>query len=217
MKKNKAEWRVIVDLLKKVDAVLLNKITRRMIYYLYSRNITEIMELVKGFEPSDKSHLQSDELYQNVPHPIKDQESLNKFVEKVFEIAGKTLPANEISKQISMWMAQEKSRFLSILIRKCNTPLMEIKDALNRFFKIAEEERYISPDEYINLRVSLIRQFLSENLPYINIAKKHITIREFSELLNKVIGPSQGIGKLGGKSAGMILGYKILENVRKKI
>ena len=216
MKKNNPKWKVTVDLLEKVDIVLLHKITRRMIYYLYTRHSSEILELVKGLEPSFNDLDISNDLYRNVPNPKKDTTSLRKFVEKVFEIAGETLPDDEISKQLNLWLAQEKSRFLCIFFKKSNTPLSEIKDALNRFFKIEPGERHISQPEFVNLRVSLIKRFLSEDMSYINVAKKHITVNNFSGLLNTVIGPGQGSGRLGGKSAGLILGHEIIKVEKEK-
>ncbi len=63
----------------------------------------------------------------------------------------------------------------------------------------------------MNVRVALIRRFLTENLKFIGIAKRHLTIYDFGKILNRVVGPAQGDGKLGGKAAGLILAARILK------
>ena len=61
------------------------------------------------------------------------------------------------------------------------------------------------------LRVSLIRRFFSESLDFINVAKNFIDVKDFYDLLGKVIFPPGCHGKLGGKSAGLFLAKKIID------
>ena len=55
----------------------------------------------------------------------------------------------------------------------------------------------------------LIRTLISDQLAYVNIAKDWFTIRDLREIYQHKIGS----GKIGGKSAGMLLARRILENV----
>lgn len=206
----KPEWRVILDLLEKVDPELLTRLSRRMIYYLYTQKVKEIEDLMLELEPRFSAEDDTANLYDNVPNPKKDIDSLRKFVERVFQIAGARILDADIAKQLSVWMAQERSRFLSIAVENDNISLVDVTDAVNRFANLSHTETYISPDELVALRVALIRRFLSGHLPFINVAKRHITVPDFSRLLKRVIGCAKGSGKLGGKSAGMILGYEII-------
>ncbi len=212
------EWRVIIDMLSIVDKALLNRILRRMIYYLYSLEVKGISELVERVDPdkkADKKENDGSELYSNMPNPKMNTKTLRKFAEKVFQIAGENIIDKDISSQIKIWMAQEKSRFLSLAFENQNISLSEAKDVLNRFMKIPKGETYISPDDFVNIRVLLIRRFLSSNLNYINIAKYFITVRDFHFILKKVIGLSKSLGKLGGKSSGLILAHEILRSEKK--
>jgi hypothetical protein len=208
--KKKPEWRIIVEMLEKVDLVLLNRIMRRMIYYLYTSNVKDISELMKELETTEEGEDEGGGLYANVPHPKIDLTSLRQFTEKVFQLAEETIFDEEIARQIGIWLAQERSRFLSMALENINISLVEIKDVLNRFMNIPENETYLSPHDLINTRVALIRRFLSNTLRYINVAKHHILIRDFHEILKNTMGSARSSGKLGGKSAGLILGYKIL-------
>ena len=58
------------------------------------------------------------------------------------------------------------------------------------------------------LRVSLIRRFFSDDLEFINIAKNHIEVRHFYDLVQRIIYPASGHGSLGGKSAGLFLAQR---------
>jgi len=212
---HKPEWRVIIEMLHKVDIVLLNRIIRKMIYYLYTSNVKEITDLIHELEPDYHSSDSSDQLYSNVPYPKIKLTDMRKFTEKVFKIAEENISVEEICNQINTWLAQERSRFLSIAVENINISLADIIEALNRFMNIPEKERFVSPDDYVNLRVSLIRRFLSNDLQYINIAKHFLRVSTFHTLTENIIGPDRGSGRLGGKSAGLIVAYKIIETEKK--
>ncbi len=212
MKKCKPNWLVIVEMLEKVDLVLLNRILRRMIYYLHTSNVKDISELMKELQPPNIPGSESGGLYTNVPNPKIDLTTLRRFTEKVFQIAGENIPDEEISKQIGFWLSQERSRFLSVAVENINISLVEVKDVLNRFMNIPENEIHLSPDDFISIRVALIRRFLSGALRYINIAKHQIRVKDFHLILKDTIGSARSIGKLGGKSAGLILGYHIIDS-----
>ncbi|MCD6356358.1 MAG: PEP/pyruvate-binding domain-containing protein [Anaerolineaceae bacterium] len=55
-------------------------------------------------------------------------------------------------------------------------------------------------------RVVLIRTMISDQLPYVNIAKHWFTIPDLAEIKIRKIGA----GRIGGKAAGMLLAYRIL-------
>lgn len=68
-----------------------------------------------------------------------------------------------------------------------------------------------APLEYhlTELKVTLIRRLISDQLRYINIAKEWFTIADLKEIYQRRIG----FGRIGGKSAGMLLAGRILKEV----
>lgn len=218
MEQCKEEWKVIIELLEKVDINLLYRLARRMFYYLYSREGTKVEELLKCLQNSTE-YDEERELYANIPNPKVDPQNLLKFSEFIFQNARQYLPSDEISKLLSLWMAQERTRFLSIITENPNATLQEVKEALDRFDKMTKTENPLSEDERVAIRVGLARRFLSNNLPFIRVSKQHITIQDFYNLSKFIAGSGKGTGKIGGKSAGMLLGYHILkkESERKEI
>lgn len=59
------------------------------------------------------------------------------------------------------------------------------------------------------IKVVLIRTMISDQLAYIKIARQWFTIDDLDEIRKRKIG----YGKIGGKSAGMLLAYRILREV----
>ncbi len=58
------------------------------------------------------------------------------------------------------------------------------------------------------IKVVLIRTMISDQLAYLNIARKWFTIEDLKQIRQRKIG----YGKIGGKSAGMMLAYRILQD-----
>jgi hypothetical protein len=59
------------------------------------------------------------------------------------------------------------------------------------------------------IKVVLIRTMISDQLAYLNIARKWFTVDDLREIHRRKVG----YGKIGGKSAGMMLAYRILSDV----
>ncbi|HWS95929.1 MAG TPA: PEP/pyruvate-binding domain-containing protein, partial [Candidatus Methylomirabilis sp.] len=130
---------------------------------------------------------------------------------ETFRIASRHLSENEILTCVTSWIKEEKSGFLVRALEQLDTPLGEIIEAVERYRHAGVDETELSMATQQGLRVSLIRRFFSESLAFINIAKNIITVKDFYDLLGKVIFPPRCHGKLGGKSAGLFLAKKIVD------
>ncbi len=71
--------------------------------------------------------------------------------------------------------------------------------------------RVLRPSTLKTLRVSLTQRLLTEQIDFVRVAKEHVEIQDFAELTGRMILPAGSHGRLGGKSAGLILAHKILE------
>ncbi|MBN1129114.1 MAG: nucleotidyltransferase domain-containing protein, partial [Chitinispirillaceae bacterium] len=60
------------------------------------------------------------------------------------------------------------------------------------------------------LRVSLIRRFFSDDVTFINIAKRFLEVPDFFDLVTRIIFPTDSNGRLGGKSTGLFFAWHIL-------
>ncbi len=208
----KPEWQVIVDLLRDTNPLLLNRIGRKMMNYLYKRNIRQVETLMKRLE----AYTTDWDYSENQPVPKINQSLLEEIVDQVFTIAAREIKDDEMTAMVTQWLKQEQFRFLTMAAEKRDVPLAEITEAVHRFSRMPEEARKLSPEERTLVRAALIRRFFSEDLNYINVTKAHATVEDFSAMLSRTIGPPLGNGKLGGKAAGLFRAEKILQAAKKE-
>jgi hypothetical protein len=72
--------------------------------------------------------------------------------------------------------------------------------------KLPDPERERVQHHLEEIKVVLIKRMISDQLPYIGVAKKIFTIADLRNIYNRRIGS----GKIGGKAAGLMLAWKIL-------
>ncbi|HMK09571.1 MAG TPA: PEP/pyruvate-binding domain-containing protein [Anaerolineales bacterium] len=75
--------------------------------------------------------------------------------------------------------------------------------------RLPPEDRAPLEHHLTELKVTLIRRIISDQLDYINIAKQWLTVADLKEIYRHRIG----FGRIGGKSAGMLLAGSILRQV----
>ena len=205
-------WKIMIDQFIKSDPSLLFRITRKMLYYL-SRNQNESLEtLMVGLNGVMGPDLGESEWRGiNMPNPKKDVETLKGVQDMIFEIARTSLTDEMISSLLSLWLQQEKARPLVLISHQRSVPLVEVINVLNRFKKDVDREGFIPPEDEISIRTNLLRRFFTDKLEYINVAKRFVRIGHIINLLDRVVGPSRGGGKLGGKASGIFLAERIIE------
>ncbi|MCX6096313.1 MAG: PEP/pyruvate-binding domain-containing protein [Candidatus Bipolaricaulota bacterium] len=214
--KHKPEWIVILDLLKETDPVLYKRVLRRLMNHLNWQGVPGVQGLLLQF--SSEFHVGKHDSVrdENQPLPRQNVEVLERVFEEAIWIASLAVPDKELASLIKQWMRQDRFGFFILATEKRDISLVEIKEIINRFCRSAEEdEQALSRSDELQARIALVRRFLSERLPFIRIAREHMTIHDFGQLLARVTGPSQGTGKLGGKAAGMVLAEHILRKKKK--
>jgi pyruvate,water dikinase len=214
--KRKPEWVVIMDLLEETDPVLYKRVLRRLMNHLHSQGVPGIHGLLLQLTPEFYAGWPSDVRDDNQPVPRRDVVALEGVFEEAMAIASLAVPDAEMSRLIKQWMRQDRLGFFIVATEKRDISLVAIKEIIDRFCRsTSEEEQALSRSDDIQARVALTRRFLSERLPFIRVARDHMTIHDFDRLLDRVTGPSQGTGKLGGKAAGMVVAERILREKRK--
>ena len=73
--------------------------------------------------------------------------------------------------------------------------------------KMKGSEQALYEHHLQEIKVALIRRMISDQLAYINIAKKWLSFSDLQEILRRKIGH----GRVGGKAAGLILAARILD------
>ncbi|MBN2602158.1 MAG: nucleotidyltransferase domain-containing protein [Candidatus Marinimicrobia bacterium] len=209
--KDKSDWTVILDFLRRSDQKLYIRFSRRMMNYLCWNGVEEAKHMLKYF---DKAPISDESVYiDDVNRPLQKASISNilQVSDKTFKIAADRLSGNEILICIQKWLQEDKSSFLVRALETQGNPLSEIADALARFYHLAQEGIQLSESTRKTLNVSLIRRFFTDQLDYINKAKNFVDIEDFHELLTRIIYTPDSHGKLGGKSAGLFLASQILK------
>ena len=204
------EWRVVLEFLRETDPALLKRISRKLINHLSWSGVQEAKELLRrgGAILRAEQGLSTDE---NRPLPQDAPGHSSDLTTQALRIAGEHLSDTEILNCVTRWIKEDKASFLVRALENQDTSLGEIMECVERYRHTGVEEGELSLYTQKGLRVSLIRRFFSESLDFINVAKNFIDVKDFYDLLGKVIFPPGCHGKLGGKSAGLFLAKKIID------
>ena len=207
----KGEWRIVLEFLRDTDPVMLQKISRKLVNHLSWKGVTEAKELLQRGSnatgiATDVSGSENRPLRRETPVRSAD------VADEAIRITSEHLSDDEILTCVTGWIKEEKSGFLLRALEQLDTPLGEIIEAIERFRNTDINESELPLSTQKALRVSLIRRFFTESLDFINVAKNVISIKDFYDLLGRVIFPPRCHGKLGGKSAGLFLAKKIIDN-----
>jgi len=207
----KGEWRIVLEFLRDTDPVLLQRISRKLINHLSWRGVQEAKQLLQRGGAAPIVVGATVPGGENRPLRLEPAPSFGDLTTEAFRIASEHLSENEILTCVTSWIKEDKSGFLVRALEQLDTPLGEIIEAIERYRHAGIDETELSLVTQKGLRVSLTRRFFSESLAFINVAKKVITVKDFYDLLGKVIFPPRCHGKLGGKSAGLFLAKKIVD------
>lgn len=202
-----AKIAVIVEFLSKTDQALGARVGRRMLNYLSWHGVTEAQQLllrVVGDAPEDTS---ADE---NRPSERSEPLDGAAVLNEAFEIAGRHLPQDEVVASIEKSIKDDKAAFLIEAVEHQWTSLADIAQALERYDQFTDHDRELSRAVQTGLRVSLARRLLTDDVEFVDKAKAHLEVEDYHNLLQHTIAPTSSHGKLGGKSAGLILAAAIV-------
>jgi len=208
----RSDWQVIVDFIFNTDPQLLLRMTRKMMQHLHRSRKENVEKLLSDLSRKrDVEDMEMDMCWINMPNPRCTPEHIKNVQEGVFDLASKTLPPEEISDLLRLWIRQDKARPLLLAAKSPSCSLVEITDRLNQYQKMLKDDLVLAREDELYIRSAMIRRFFTDRPEFIQIAKEYVQISDFVDLVKRVIGPAQGTGKLGGKAAGVFLAEKILK------
>ena len=204
------DWWVILDFLRHTDQHLLIRLVRKMLNHLCWDGIQEAHQVLQRLAPqlaSDEGSPRED----NRPVEKKSLQDLLSLTDETFRIAAAHLEVDDIVTRMQKWIKDDKSSFLLEALVRPATALTDLAEAIQRFRLSGVDERELTRPVQTALRVGLVRRLLSDEPGFINIAKRYVEVADFYDLTQRIICPAGGQGRLGGKSAGLILAAKIVQ------
>lgn len=192
---------------------LRDRILRQLLVALHDRGIVsidQVYEEARHAEGGERSGW-SDKLNANVAEAprgdLAERERVNDLTKRY--VAGH-LSVREIDEIVNLTLKREEADDLRAIASLSSVSFRILAEKVRKFCALPEGEMQLTPDEAIGIRVGLIRQFLSDQLEFIALAKRYLRIRDFYEIIGRIIGPEAGMGRIGGKASGMLVAYKIL-------
>jgi len=140
-----------------------------------------------------------------------DEKDVREYMDVLIDLYFATFfNETEIENHINLARKKDRFKHLTRTIKREGVTSKKIQAALKDFCEIPMGDLYVPTSEAEGARVDLIKYFISNQLPFIGIAKQYITIRDIYELVENIVWSRRRSGKIGGKAAGMFLAYKVL-------
>ncbi|HNO77192.1 MAG TPA: PEP/pyruvate-binding domain-containing protein [Phycisphaerae bacterium] len=205
------EWGAILDLLRRTDQSLLMRVARKMINHLCWSGVRDAERLLQRFGPQQRFDEPDVFIESNQPRQKNAAPPATALADEVFDLAAASLSDDEIISCVHKWIKQDRASFLVNTLENYHTAISEVADAIQRYQHAGHGEVELSHSTRKGLLVALVRRFLSDQLEYINVAKNYVEIKDFHQLIRRLIYPARGHGKTGGKGAGLFLAYQIVQ------
>ncbi|MBM3319206.1 MAG: PEP/pyruvate-binding domain-containing protein [Candidatus Eisenbacteria bacterium] len=121
------------------------------------------------------------------------------------------LTPEDVDNAVHQARRAERARTLEEIANVPGVSFQLLADKVREYCALPKEPGYDPlQEESTGVRVALIRHFLSDRLEFIGVAKRHLAVEDMLPIVGNAIGPRAGLGKVGGKAAGMVLAHKIV-------
>ncbi len=209
------QWHTIVELLVRTDQKLYARMARKLLAHMCWSGVRDASCL---FGDGDVAYLQAaEETGHNAPQGTAPRPDILESSARIFEIAEQNLSERTIFTLLQKWLKEDKASFIFRTLVNLDHPLTDVADAVRRFIDLNPPDGLeITEATGKGIQVLLIRRMITNQLEYINVAKRHLTIRDFYNLIDHVIIPARSHGVIGGKAAGLFLAARILRSYSKE-
>jgi hypothetical protein len=201
-------WLMPIQMLRESDPRLHQIIARKLLNLLCSMGVDEAQDMLGRVDPAVSAETVSGEV--NVPGVVQKRDESVLLSDAPFFLAARHMTDHQILLKVQRWIQDDRASLFLKILDNPRTTLPELADALRRYHHLVGEGSSLQPSTVINMRVSLVRRFLTEQLDYIRVAKEYVTVADLRDLIDRLIMPVDGTGKLGGKGSGLILADRIL-------
>lgn len=203
------EWRVAVNLLRRSDQDLFVRISRKLANHLSWSGIAEAQELLQSFVGlrGMEERVGGEKNLPMQRHRLGDPLDL---ADRVFSLAGRHLPDEEIMSRIQRWIQEDRSSFLVKAVVDQGSSPTQVADAIRRFQQMAPQGGGLTKSWLHALLVILIRRFLSDEPAFVAIAKDYIALEDFPTLFQRLVCMPGSPGRVGGKAAGLFLAHQVV-------
>jgi hypothetical protein len=211
---NKMDWREQLEKMRTDEPVLYETVIRHFMLTMEREGLMTSDGLEKAVSEitgnNDFIHWSNP----NRPEPNLSEDEIGAVRAMVRKCAADQWSDEKINDLIIMAIKKELALKLTEMADDPFTSWTELAQETKEFSKMPIGDSMLSISDAMGTRVALIRRLMSDQLEFLEIARNILTIRDFDEIMSRVIGPEKGTGKLGGKAAGFILAHDALSKAR---
>ena len=190
---------------------------RALLLLLHSRGIVTVDAIHARARDQDAPPPPADVVEDNVQVASRRNDQQKRRVQEIiWEEAARAFTPDEIDDAFNLALKREEARALEEIANLSTVSFGLIAEKVRAFCDLPRGQTRIPESEALAVRVALIRHFISDQLEFIGVAKRHLTVRDFEDLVDRVIGTDTGIGRIGGKAAGLFLAERVLRRAREQ-
>lgn len=189
-------------------AELEDRILRQFLIVLHDRGHLELEELRRRPRSRSDAH----DRRGNRPSAERWDRRVREWLDRrIFDEAARRFSAREVDELITVVLRRERSADLEDLASREKTPVGLVRRAVKEFRRLAHAGPPMRPSEILGTRVALIRRFLTDQLSLISVARDNVRLRDLNPVLDRMITAEPEGGRIGGKGAGLVLGWSIVQ------
>ena len=209
-------WREDLNHFRQDNPVLYEKIIRYLMLTLHKEGIVRMEQLELNVSQilgnPDFLHWTDP----NRPEPALTMKELQALRQLVIQYASHHWDDDRMKGLIQLGVKKDVALRLEDIADDPFSSSADIRDEVLRFCDMAPGGPTLSMADVRGTRVALIRRFLTDQLELLRVARDVLTIRDFADIITRVVGPDRGLGKLGGKATGFILAHDVLARAREQ-
>jgi len=196
---------------------LVARVHRALLILLHSRGIVTADAIHARARNQGATNLPTDRVEDNMQVASRwDDQQKRRVQEITCEAAARAFTPDEIDDVFNLALKREEARTLEEIANLSTVSFGLIAEKVRAFCDLPRGQTRIPESEALAVRVALIRHFISDQLEFIGVAKRYLRVRNFGDLVDRVIGPDSGIGRIGGKAAGLFLAERVLRQAREQ-
>ncbi|NOZ77730.1 MAG: pyruvate, phosphate dikinase [Acidobacteria bacterium] len=210
------QWREQFEDLKRRRPELAERVCRKLLTDLHREGLINIDALDEDVAAALRLGVTRRQDDPNRPMSQLPAGSNRTFYDLALKYAAKFLAPGEISAAILLVEKRQLAYEVSRLAEDSDTPLDALRRKMHELLTFYPDEAIIPKEDLIGTRASLVRRLLTDQLDFISVAKRFIRVSDFGWVLDHVVPTDGNQGRLGGKSAGLILARSILDRAKRE-
>ena len=191
---------------------LADRIERALLIALHQRGIATVDDIhARARERAEAPPAEEEEIDDNVALTARLGLAESRAVSEItVELASERLTPADIDDIVNLQRKREEARSLEEIANLSRLSFGLLAEKVRAFAELPRGQTRLPESEVMGVRVALIRNFISDQLEFIGVARRYLTIRDFDRLLGRTIGNDEDMGRIGGKAAGLLLASCIL-------